>query len=296
VAAELADETIYFARAFAVTSSGVAYGDQIAFTTLARSRIVNLSIRSIAGSDGQSLLAGFTLSGIGSKPILVRGVGPTLGVFGVSGVLADPTLQLTSGTRSIAANDNWDGSAAIANATTRLGAFALPAGSKDAVLMQTLEPGGYSAQVAGGTGAALVELYDAGEGAQLVLSNVSARSRVSPGAGLLIAGFTIAGTEPQAVLIRAIGPTLSLFQVSDVLADPMLELYSGGNLIASNDDWGGRGTLAAVFPTTGAFPLAANSKDAVLLVTLSPGSYTAQVSGVGGTAGVALVEIYVAGR
>jgi len=50
--------------------------------------------------------------------------------------------------------------------------------------------------------------------------------------------------------------------------------------------------LAAAFASTGAFALPANSHDAVLLVTLAPGSYTAQVSGIANTAGVALAEVY----
>jgi hypothetical protein len=80
--------------------------------------------------------------------------------------------------------------------------------------------------------------------------------------------------------------------VGGVLADPKLDLYSGNTRIDGNDNWGGTTTLSNAFTTTQAFPLPANSKDAALLVTLQPGLYSAQVSGVGGTTGVALVEVY----
>ena len=95
------------------------------------------------------------------------------------------------------------------------------------------------------------------------------------------------------MLIRGIGPALSAFSVSGVLANPRLDLYRGATLMQSNDDWGGTAALSNAFTQVGAFALSSgSSRDAALLVTLAPGSYTAQVSGVGGTTGVALVEVY----
>jgi hypothetical protein len=76
------------------------------------------------------------------------------------------------------------------------------------------------------------------------------------------------------------------------LANPRLELYSGANRILENDDWGGTAVLTTAFSAVAAFALPADSRDAAILVTLAPGSYTAQVSGVGSTTGVALVEVY----
>jgi hypothetical protein len=84
------------------------------------------------------------------------------------------------------------------------------------------------------------------------------------------------------------------------LADPKLELFSGSNKIAENDNWGtpvsaasaDAATLAAAFANNGAFPLAAGSRDAALLINLAAGGYTLQVSGVGNTTGAALVEVY----
>jgi hypothetical protein len=113
----------------------------------------------------------------------------------------------------------------------------------------------------------------------------------------LIAGFAIGGTGSKRVLIRAIGPTLGLFGVPGTLADPKLELYSSTSTtpISTNDNWAAAANateVSAIFTRVGAFQLALESKDAALLVTLPPGSYTAQVTGPGTTTGTALVEVY----
>ena len=144
---------------------------------------------------------------------------------------------------------------------------------------------------------ALAEIYDAaaaGSAAQLL--NVSTRGNVGAGAAALIGGFVVAGNTPQRVLVRAIGLTLQSFGVQGALADPRLTVYRDSTIVAENDNWGGADTAAVLAAqlAVGAFPLPAGSKDAVLLLTLAPGAYTAQVSGVGAGEGVALVEIYQA--
>jgi hypothetical protein len=128
-------------------------------------RLANVSARSRAGSGAEILIAGFVVSS-GSRTILVRGVGPTLAAFGVSGVLGDPVLRLFRGDRLLAENNDWSVStqgAGLAAAAQAVGAFALPAGSRDPALLLTLPAGAYTAQVsgaAGSTGVALVEVYD----------------------------------------------------------------------------------------------------------------------------------------
>ncbi len=99
--------------------------------------------------------------------------------------------------------------------------------------------------------------------------------------------------------MRGIGPALTAFGVAGALADPQLEVYQGSTLLYANDNWSASATsaataaLATTFTRVGAFALpASTTRDAVLLITLAPGSYTAQVSGVNGTTGVALVEVY----
>jgi hypothetical protein len=97
------------------------------------------------------------------------------------------------------------------------------------------------------------------------------------------------------LLIRAIGPALAGFGVSGVLADPQITLFNNNSVaVDTNDNWSSSNAtpISAATTQVGAFPLSNGSKDAALLVTLGNGAYTAQISGVGGTAGVALVEVY----
>jgi len=125
------------------------------------------------------------------------------------------------------------------------------------------------------------------------LVNVSARAQVGTGAGILIAGFTISGNVPRRVLIRGVGPGLAPFGVTGTLVNPALAIYRGTSVVAENDDWGGGEELAATFRSVGAFALFSTaSRDSALLVTLAPGSYTAQLTGVSNTTGVALIEVY----
>ncbi len=122
--------------------------------------------------------------------------------------------------------------------------------------------------------------------------NFAARGRVGTGADVLVAGFSVGGPRSKTVLIRGVGAALAGLGVTGNLADPRLELYRGQTLIDSNDNWAGTTSLSALAASRGAFPLAAGSADAALLVTLAPGTYTAIVSGAGNASGIALLEIY----
>ena len=254
-------------------------------------------MRATAGTGASTLIVGFTTAG-GSKSILLRGVGPTLGQFGVPGALADPQLALFNASSvQTAQNDDWGGGAALTASFGSVGAFPLGATSKDAALLAPLAPGNYSAQltgVGGSTGVALVESYDADAGSPLArFTNLSARNQVGTGANILIVGFNVTGNAPKRVLIRAVGPTLAQFGVAGTLADPQLLVTdNSGTVFARNDDWGGEEAISGAAGSVGAFPLPAPSRDAAAVVTLSPGSYTVQVSGVNNTTGVALAEIY----
>ena len=276
------------------------------------SYLTNLSVRSNAGSGSQTLIAGFVVAGTGSEAVLLRGDGPTLSDFGVDGALSDPVLKLfnSSGTE-IDSNSKWDGSALLDLIFSEVGAFALPSGSNDAALYESALPvGSYTAEVvsAGGSqGTALLEVYDADLVEQSArFTNLSARSEVGTGANGLVAGFVVAGTAYESVLIRGSGPALSPFGVTGVLANPQLTLYdSAGHVIASDTGWGSApvsgdstvqaavaGSSAAIFARAGAFAFPSNSPDCALVATLPPGAYTAVVSGLGDTTGVALVEVY----
>ncbi|PTX91776.1 SMP-30/gluconolactonase/LRE family protein [Opitutus sp. ER46] len=269
-------------------------------------RFVNISSR-LRVSSGRSLIAGFVISGTAPKQVLIRGVGPTLSALNVSNPLPNPGLRVYSGQTVIASNEDWGGNADVAAAASRLYAFGLPATSKDAALLVTLQPGLYTTQVTdnGGDGVGLVEVYDADTSPGSSLVNVSTRGYVEPGdAGVLVAGFVISGTAPKRVLIRAAGPSLTQLQVPDALPDPVLRVYnSDSKLIAQNDNWevgmtvtGGVtvGTLAELrtaTTATGTFGFGAGGKDAAVLLTLPPGLYSAMVS-TNGTAGTGLVEVY----
>ena len=253
------------------------------------SGLSNLSVRTTLKA-GEALTLGAVVSG-GSKHVLIRAAGPALSAFGLNG-MADPKLELfTRGsTTPTATNDDWPGS--LASTFASVGAFAFTPGSKDAALGQVLT-GDFTVQASGtGAGVILVEAYDTAGGTSARLVNLSARNRVGTGDDILIAGFTLVGAGSKQVLIRAVGPTLTIFGVSGALADPTLRVIDAtGVTIASNDNWAA--TLAPTFAQIGAFPLTPASRDAALLVTLPAGStYTIQVSGVSNTTGEALVEVY----
>jgi hypothetical protein len=265
-----------------------------------RSRLANLGTRGFVGTGEASMITGFVISGRESKHILIRGIGPGLAQFGVTGFLADPRIILfdAKGAR-LAENDN----ATAENATSpnwfgNFTSFKLAFGTLDAVINTTLPPGNYTVQVTGlndTTGIALAEVYE-NDDDDARLINVSTRLLVGTGEAVAIPGVVINGTQSKRILVRAVGPTLALFGVGGTLVDPQLTLVDGnGFAVAANDNWTAAHNateLATAAASAGAFALPADSKDAALLISVPPGSYTALVSGVGGTTGVALVEVY----
>ncbi len=260
-------------------------------------RLVNIATRVAVGGSAGTPIPGFVLTGNGTKSMLVRAVGPSLAAFGVTGVLADPRFSLVGATATVASNDNW--LAADAGTMAGVGAFALTGGSKDAALVATLPAGAYTAPVTatdGGSGVALLEVYDASSGSSVNVINASTRAYVGTGDSVLIPGFVISGSGALKLLIRAVGPTLGSFGVTDALADPTITLYRGTTVLASNDNWASSANpleISTAAGAVGAFALPSGSKDAALVATLPAGSYTAIVSGAGNTTGTALVELYV---
>jgi hypothetical protein len=128
------------------------------------------------------------------------------------------------------------------------------------------------------------------------LINISSRAFVGTGDSVLVAGFFIAGSGTEQVLVRGIGPALAAFGVSGTLASPQLTVFdSGGNVLAANAGWS-TGPLASQIAETaaavGAFPLPSGGADCAALLDLPPGGYTAQVSGIGGATGNGMVEVY----
>lgn len=128
-------------------------------------------------------------------------------------------------------------------------------------------------------------------GAQPQLFNISTRLQVGTGDQVSIGGFIITGPAPKKVVLRTIGPSLHESGLSDVLADPTLELHdAGGGLIAANNNWRDDEASAAELTTMGLMP--ANDAESALVITLLPGHYTALIGGNNGTTGMALVEVY----
>lgn len=274
----------------------------------AGTRLVNVSARleTVDGDANRAFIAGFAITGTVRKQMLIRAIGPGLNQFGVAGTVANPSLRVYSGNTVIAENDNWVATSAMSQASTNVGAFAIPAGSLDAALLVTLDPGVYSVQVlaGGGSGVALVEVYDTETGTAAQLSNLSTRGFVSTGDAVLVAGFVVQGSASKRFLIRGIGPALAGFGVSGALSDSTIKIYQGSTLVAQNDDWGtpqavvGGGApatgaeISLAASSTGAFALGAGSRDSAVLVTLPPGLYSAVVAGSANTTGTGLVEVY----
>jgi|CZKI01.1.fsa_nt_gi hypothetical protein len=300
---------------------GVAIGDSVfvvgdsetilELTAPYDSRLINLSCRAKVGTGANVLIAGFVVGGrgtAGAAPLLIRGSGPALAPLGVPATLSDPELQLyatASGNSLLAANTGWGGAPEISGAAAELGAFAwVDSASHDTALLETLPIGSYTANISGetgDTGVALAEVYDATPAgssgpATPRLVNISARSQVSTGGNILIAGFVVGGSTPKTVLVRASGPALAPFGVTGVLPDPKLQIYasaSGSTPLATNAGWGGDPQIATAVAWVGAFSWGGSATpDAAVLITLSPGAYTAQVSGAAGDSGVALIEVY----
>jgi uncharacterized protein YkwD len=120
-----------------------------------------------------------------------------------------------------------------------------------------------------------------------MLANISTRAVVGTDSNVLIGGFIITGSQPKKVIIRAIGPSLSL---PGKLLDPTLELHnSSGATISYNDDWA-LSTNSGQIANSGVAP--AHARESAILISLDPGVYTAVVGGTNGTSGTAVVEVY----
>lgn len=290
------------------------------------SRLINVASRAPSGASADTIIAGIVLSpapaaAAATRRLLFRAVGPTLRTFGVADADPDPTLVIyDSANREIARCDNWDSAGDVADrvaaATTSLGTFPLPPGSRDAALVLDLAPGAYTAHLlAANAGAAaspvgLVEIYDASAAGSVGprIANLSTRCRIGLGDQILIPGIVV--TEGSArLLVRGLGPALRQHGITDALLDPEITLYAGSTPIAYNNDWsipaavplpaasGGAANPPSVSQAAqlaGAAPLASGSRDAALVVTLPPGSYTLHVrSRQPQQTGVAIAEVFL---
>jgi len=256
-------------------------------------RLLNLSTRSLVETGDNVLINGFIISGTDPKTVILRALGPSLSDFGVSGALSDPVLSLynSSGTL-LATNDDWQ---------TDIGATFIeqnglaPGNPAESAHLQTdLAPGAYTVVVTGKDstqGISLAEVYEIPTpGLNSILTNVSGRGFVDTGDNVLISGFIIGDVGSGTVIVRALGPSLGSFGVSDPLSDPVLTIYdSNGALIATNDNW--QDDIHSLdVQQNGLAP--SNALESAIVLHLPAGAYTAVVSGVNGATGNALVEVY----
>jgi hypothetical protein len=247
----------------------------------------NISTRLSVGTNDNVLIGGFIVTGIESKQVIARAIGPSLAL---GGVLSDPVLELHDSTgATIATNDNWQESA---NKQAIIDSGFAPTNDMESAILTTLAPGAYTTIVRGvngTTGVALVEVYDLDRSVDSKLANISTRGFVQTGDNVLIGGLIILGDINTPVVVRAIGPSLTAFGVAGALEDPILELHDkNGVLITSNDNW--KETQQSEIEAAGLAP--SDDRESAILATLSPDSYTAIVRGKNDTTGVALVEVY----
>jgi hypothetical protein len=205
-------------------------------------------------------------------------------------VLADPTLELHSSSGALlATNDNWQDSQQAEIEATGIA----PADELESAIVRTLAPGAYTAVVSGrdgGTGTALVEVYDLNSTSNATLANISTRGAVSAESEVIIGGFIIFGNGGSTrVLVRSIGPSLAASGIPNAMPDPILELRdSNGTLIVENDNWKD-GPETEIEETTLA---PANDLESAIVTTLPSGPYTAVIHERNGASGIGLFEVY----
>jgi hypothetical protein len=255
---------------------------------------LNMSTRSLVQTGDNVMIGGFIVTGNTSKKVIVRAIGPSLQESGLTGVLADPVLELHGPDGSlIASDDNWRDNP---DQALQIQASGIPPQNDlESAIVATLPPAGYTAIVSGksnGTGLGLVEVYDLDQNSSSKLANLSTRARVETGNNVVIGGFILGGNNgsPQ-IIVRAIGPSLAQLGINNPLADPTLELRDGnGMLLAFDNDWRDNPAQAAQISAAGLAPR--NDLEAAIAMTLPPGTYTAIVAGRSGGIGIGLVEIY----
>jgi hypothetical protein len=213
--------------------------------------------------------------------VVVRAIGPSLQIGGVpvAGTLAGPRLELHDSTgKLIAQNNDWRDSQEAEITASGLA----PLDDRESAIAATLAPGSYTAVVQGnngGSGIALVEIYDTSPDSNSRLQNISTHGSVQNGNDVMIAALILSGPETAPVVARALGPSLAAYHVAHPLADPTIELHDqSGAIVAFNDNW--KDTQQAQLTAAGLAPK--DEKEAALLAILPPGPYTAVVRGANG--------------
>ena len=255
---------------------------------------MNISGRVFSQGGDKVGIGGFIISGSSSKRVMARAIGPSMNVNGVpvSGRLQDPYLELhdSKGSPPLI-NDNWRTSQEAEIQQTGLA----PSDDREAAVVKRLDPGNYTAIIRGADGTpgiGLVELYDLSSTDPAELGNLSVRAQVETDDNVLIDGLILRGGNPKRVLFRALGPSVKSggTNVPGALQNPSMELFDGnGTRLGSNDDWRDASNANEI-QTTGLAP--PDDRESAILLSITPGNYTAVVRGVNRTTGIALAEAY----
>ena len=238
------------------------------------------------------MIAGFIITGNSSKPVVLRGIGPSLAAFGLTDLLLDPVLELHGSDGSlIFRNDNWKDD----QRSQIEGTVFQPSDDRESVILATLTPAAYTAILTGKnntTGVGVVEAYDNNQALDSQLANISTRGFVQSGANVMIGGFILGGSQNNThIALRGIGPSLAKFGLNPVLADPTLELRdSNGTLLVANDNWTDDPVSAAQLTANGL--ALQDPKESGIFTSLPPGAFTAILAGKNGGTGIGLIEVY----
>jgi len=258
-------------------------------------QLLNISTRMLVQTGDLVGIGGFIVTGSATKQVLLRGIGPSLGMFGVPFPLPDPIMELHGPDGSIIfTNDNWRETQEAEIIATGLAPF----NDLESAILVKLAPGPYTAIVKGvnnTTGTAIVEVFDLTQSAPSRLANISTRAFVNTGADIIIAGFILGGNNgDQELVLRGVGPSLTDFGVPNVLADPTLELRDhNGALLSTKDNCLDDPAQAALITAAGV--ALSNQLESGIAVTLAPGQYTALLAGLSAGTGNGLVEVYDVG-
>jgi hypothetical protein len=238
------------------------------------------------------MIGGFIIQGDAAKPVLLRGMGPSLAAFGIANFLLDPVLELRGPNGSIMTNDNWVDSPQRSQFE---GTVFQPGDNRESVILATLSPDNYTAILTGSgntTGIGLVEIYDHNQAVAAQLANISTRGFVQTDENVMIGGFILGGDPNNTrIALRGIGPSLAKFGLSPVLEDPVLELHdANGTTLIANDNWTDDTASAALLTANGL--ALSDPKESGIFTSLPPGQFTAILAGQDGGIGIGLIEIY----
>jgi hypothetical protein len=296
----------YYGTGNDVSSESIQEAVQQAFFTEAAPTptaglVANVSTRLPVGTDDNVLIEGFIVQGpAGStKKIMVRAIGPSLLPFGIADAVENPTLEIRdAGNGLIASNNDWRntqvGGIIAADQGAEIEASGLaPGNDAESAIIADLAPGSYTAVVRGAgntVGTGVVDAYDLSASSPARLANIATRGLIQPGDKLMIAGFIIQSGSVRAV-VRAIGPSLGAFGITNALPDTTLQLRDvNGMIVRENDDWESDPTQKAELEATGLQP--SDPKEAAVVDTIPPGQYTVQVRGKPETTGIGVVQVY----